>query len=387
LQARVSELRLSHSSARVAELERALRSAPPSGTSSADADAPSVAPPAPDALILEHWFPVAHASALGAGTLLPFDLFGGAWLLFRDAAGRGACLADACAHRACPLSLGRNVGGRVQCAYHGWEFAAGGACEAMPSTPLLPGVSVRALPVLEQDGLLWVWPGRGTPAAALPRLAPPRGFTLVAATSIDVERDADALVAALLDATGGAPAALALPPVPESSASGASRAVTPAQPPYLEAADGAGLVAAAARALRVSGGGGAFLAAASPAAVAFEPPGAVVTTLQLGGDADAGDGDDAQARRVHVLFACVPALPGRTRLLYRLAVNFASPALATAPGAATLWQALADDLLREQLAALDAATTAASAVGSAAPAQGRSAAADAFATWRRAMLQ
>ena len=382
----MSELRLSHSSARVAELERALRSAPSGASPAADADAPSVAPPAPDALILEHWFPVAHASALGAATLLPFDLFGGAWLLFRDAAGRGACLADACAHRACPLSLGRNVGGRVQCAYHGWEFAAGGACEAMPSTPLLPGVSVRALPVLEQDGLLWVWPGRGTPAAALPRLAPPRGFTLVAATSVDVERDADALVAALLDATGGAPGALASPPLlPQSSAVGPSRAVAAAPPPYLEAADGAGLVAAAARALRVSGGGGAFLAAASPAAVAFEPPGAVVTTLQLGGEADAGDADDAQARRVHVLFACVPALPGRTRVLYRLAVNFASPALATAPGAATLWQALADDLLREQLAALDAA--AASALGSAAPAQGRSAAADAFATWRRAMLQ
>ena len=362
----MSELRLSHSSTRVAELERTLRSAPPGASSATDADAPSIVPRAPDALILEHWFPVAHASALGAGTLLPFDLFGGAWLLFRDAAGRGACLADACAHRACPLSLGRNVNGRVQCAYHGWEFAAGGACEAMPSTPLLLGVSVRALPVLEQDGLLWVWPGRGMPAAALPHLAPPRGFTLVAATSIDVERDAVALVAALLDASGGAPAALALPPVPERSASaaGTSRAAAPAQPPYLEAADGAGLVAAAARALRMSGGGGSLLAAA------FEPPGAVVTTLQLGGEAEAGgrDADDAQAWRVHMLFVCVPALPGRTRVLYRLAVNFAPPALALAPGAATLWQTLADDLLREQLAALDAV------VGSAAPAQGSSAA-------------
>ena len=66
---------------------------------------------------------MAHASALGSTTLLPVYLFGGAWLLFRDGEGRARSLADSCAHRACPLSLGKNVGGRVQCPYRAFACA------------------------------------------------------------------------------------------------------------------------------------------------------------------------------------------------------------------------------------------------------------------------
>ena len=50
---------------------------------------------------------------------MPFELFGQAWVLFRDAEGRPACVLDECAHRACPLSIGRVVDGQVECLYHG----------------------------------------------------------------------------------------------------------------------------------------------------------------------------------------------------------------------------------------------------------------------------
>ena len=52
-------------------------------------------------------------------TMVPIDLFGEPWVLFRDESGAAACVRDECAHRACPLSLGRVIDGRVQCAYHG----------------------------------------------------------------------------------------------------------------------------------------------------------------------------------------------------------------------------------------------------------------------------
>jgi chlorophyllide a oxygenase len=42
--------------------------------------------------------------------MVPLELFGQPWVLFRDAAGAPACVADACAHRACPLSLVRVTG-------------------------------------------------------------------------------------------------------------------------------------------------------------------------------------------------------------------------------------------------------------------------------------
>lgn len=43
------------------------------------------------------------------------------WVLFRDESGAAACVKDECAHRACPLSLGSVVDGRLQCPYVSWE--------------------------------------------------------------------------------------------------------------------------------------------------------------------------------------------------------------------------------------------------------------------------
>ena len=192
------------------------------------------------------------------------------WVLFRDAQGAAACVRDECAHRACPLSLGRVVDGQIECPYHGalaergrlgvegaapcvimsvasclpawpdilpplpprthippaagWQYDRGGECTKMPSTAfckvwrycrrrqryrrstplpcspprhpppccppahpittlvpallLLQDISVESLPVVELDGLVWVWPGQadaitgGPPAVA----RPPPGF-------------------------------------------------------------------------------------------------------------------------------------------------------------------------------------------------------------------
>jgi hypothetical protein len=58
-----------------------------------------------------------------------FELFGQAWVLFRSAQGGVSCVRDECAHRACPLSLGRVVDGSLECAYHvrlcAWSAALG----------------------------------------------------------------------------------------------------------------------------------------------------------------------------------------------------------------------------------------------------------------------
>eukprot|EP00897_Mesotaenium_endlicherianum_P006381 jgi/Mesen1/5771/ME000292S04838 len=69
-------------------------------------------------LLKNYWYPVAFSRDVDATTLVPFDSFEEAWVLFRGADGRPGCLRDQCAHRACPLSLGTVTEGRVQCAYH-----------------------------------------------------------------------------------------------------------------------------------------------------------------------------------------------------------------------------------------------------------------------------
>lgn len=55
----------------------------------------------------DFWFPVAFSSQLKGDEMVAMELFGEPWVMFRDAQGLAACVKDACAHRACPLSLVR----------------------------------------------------------------------------------------------------------------------------------------------------------------------------------------------------------------------------------------------------------------------------------------
>lgn len=79
--------------------------------------------------------------------------------------GDGAIVAfdERCCHKRMPLSAGRFIeGGLLECAYHGLCYDASGRCVRIPSHPdgrIPPQARLRAYPVFEQDGLVWVWPG------------------------------------------------------------------------------------------------------------------------------------------------------------------------------------------------------------------------------------
>jgi len=92
-------------------------------------------------------------------------------VLFRGQDGKAAALLDRCPHRNVPLSLGRVVaGGRLECAYHGWQFEPGGRCAHIPG---LLGSEAKerrapAAAVREQDGFVWVFPELDTEPASEP---------------------------------------------------------------------------------------------------------------------------------------------------------------------------------------------------------------------------
>jgi len=52
------------------------------------------------------------------------------------------------------------AGGRLECAYHGWQFEAGGRCVSIPGLPVWDGRERRAAAaaVREHGGLVWVYP-------------------------------------------------------------------------------------------------------------------------------------------------------------------------------------------------------------------------------------
>ena len=87
--------------------------------------------------------------------------------MFRTAEGEVIALEDACPHRKLPLSKGRIKGGNVECGYHGLTFDCAGQCVWAPGGGRIPSqAKVRAYPVHEKYGLVWIW--MGNPALADP---------------------------------------------------------------------------------------------------------------------------------------------------------------------------------------------------------------------------
>lgn len=87
-------------------------------------------------------------------------------VLFRSGDGGVSALEDRCSHRNMPLSTGMLSAGCVTCPYHGWTFDGVGRCVQIPSLgshQKLPSHGVRAYPVREQDGFVWVYLGESIP--------------------------------------------------------------------------------------------------------------------------------------------------------------------------------------------------------------------------------
>ncbi len=81
-------------------------------------------------------------------------------VIFRDASGAPAALYDMCPHRFAPLARGKLVDGQIQCGYHGLRFNGDGRCTHNPWTGRIPpSAQVRPFPMVERDGILWLWMG------------------------------------------------------------------------------------------------------------------------------------------------------------------------------------------------------------------------------------
>ncbi len=114
----------------------------------------------------DHWYPLAWSHAVKPGQTLACRFAGEPVVLFRGRSGRLSALEDRCAHRQVPLSLGVVEGESLKCGYHGWTYDCSGACTDVPylGRERLPN-GVRRYPVLEVDGLAFIFPGRPELAA------------------------------------------------------------------------------------------------------------------------------------------------------------------------------------------------------------------------------
>jgi vanillate O-demethylase monooxygenase subunit len=80
-------------------------------------------------------------------------------MIFYRSGKQVAALEDFCPHRGAPLSLGFVENGNVVCGYHGLAVDCAGRPAFMPGQDVTKFPPVRAFPVIERYGFIWVWPG------------------------------------------------------------------------------------------------------------------------------------------------------------------------------------------------------------------------------------
>ncbi|CAL1362415.1 unnamed protein product [Linum trigynum] len=268
------------------------------------------------------WYPVAFSTDLKDDTMIPFDCFEQPWVVFRGKDGNPGCVQNTCAHRACPLDLGSVNEGRIQCPYHGWEYSTDGTCEKMPSTRLV-NVKLKSLPCFEQEGMIWVWPGTDPPAPNLPSLKPPPGFQIHAEIVMELPVEHGLLLDNLLD--------LAHAPFTHTSTFAKGWSV-PSLVKFLTPASG------------LQGYWDPY-----PIDMEFRPPCMVLSTIGISKPGKLeGQSTRECATHLHQLHVCLPSTRGKTRLLYRMSLDFA-PLLKHVPFMQHLWRHFAEQVLNEDL--------------------------------------
>jgi phenylpropionate dioxygenase-like ring-hydroxylating dioxygenase large terminal subunit len=121
----------------------------------------------------EQWVPVAKSADVTT-VPLPVEVAGRPYVAVRLAEDAPAGLVAAlCPHRLVPLSAAGVDGGRLRCAYHGWEFDAAGDCVVLPSlgegANIPPRAHLAPAPrAREADGQLWACASDVPAGAAAP---------------------------------------------------------------------------------------------------------------------------------------------------------------------------------------------------------------------------
>lgn len=86
-------------------------------------------------------------------------------VLYRRVDGTPVALEDQCCHRRAPLRLGALEGDHIRCGYHGFLYDSTGACIWVPGqSSVPPEARVRAYPVCERHGWVWIWMGEASRA-------------------------------------------------------------------------------------------------------------------------------------------------------------------------------------------------------------------------------
>lgn len=107
------------------------------------------------------WYVAGWGREIDDGKLLGRRLLNEPVVLFRAPDGTAVALGDRCPHRFAPLHRGVLKDGVLRCGYHGLGFGLNGRCVHNPhgDNRAVGALSVPVYPLVEADGILWIWMG------------------------------------------------------------------------------------------------------------------------------------------------------------------------------------------------------------------------------------
>jgi vanillate O-demethylase monooxygenase subunit len=116
-------------------------------------------------VIRRAWYAAGFSAEFPQGALQGQVIAGRPIVLWRAASGEVVALDARCAHKRFPLWDGKLLDGDVlECAYHGFAYGTDGRCVAIPAlheqSDRIPATARQyKYPLVEQDGIVWLWPG------------------------------------------------------------------------------------------------------------------------------------------------------------------------------------------------------------------------------------
>ena len=124
--------------------------------------------------LVEGWYWLLRSRELPPRRARAVTFLGRPLVLYRGDDGRAVALDAHCPHMGAHLAEGRVEGNAIRCLFHRWKYDAAGRCVEVPSLGHRPhpAATVRAWPVEERYGLIWLWVGERAPAPlpAVPEL-------------------------------------------------------------------------------------------------------------------------------------------------------------------------------------------------------------------------
>lgn len=113
--------------------------------------------------IEDAWYCAGFSDQFASGDLKDLTMAGRPMVAWRTVDGTVTVLDGRCVHKRFPLARGRFIEPDVlECAYHGFCYDALGDCTSIPAQThgRIPRTAkLTRFPVVEQDGVVWVWPG------------------------------------------------------------------------------------------------------------------------------------------------------------------------------------------------------------------------------------